>query len=80
MTLSPKRAPVGGGRCAGVSGGSADGLLAAIFDGFGHGEDHAAVLERAGGIASLQFEVEFAHAQLFGYIDRFDQRRIALSK
>ena len=49
---------VGGGGGAGVaSGGAEDGLMAGL-DRLGDGEDHAAVLERSGGVAGFELEVD----------------------
>ena len=58
----PAARAVCGGGCAGVAGGGAHNRSTALFQRLGDGYHHAPVLERAGGIAALQLEIELAAA------------------
>ena len=68
----------GGG---GVAGGSANDGFGAAMGGFADRHGHAAVLERTGGIQSLEFNAQVdVPAQAFGDGRHRDERRVAFQK
>ena len=56
--LHPGRRAIGRGGCRGVAGRRADDGGRAGLGGLRHGDDHAAVLERAGRVLALDLEVQ----------------------
>src|SRR5262249_24851536 len=72
---------ISGGAGGGVAGAGADDDLRAALAGLGDGERHAAVLERAGRIERLVFQVELdPGADGFGEPRRGNERRIAFEQ
>ena len=70
---------VGCRRRAGVARGGAHHPDAALFQRLGHGHHHAPVLERSGGVAALQLEVQVGAPKLRSKLTRPHQRRVALT-
>jgi hypothetical protein len=78
--VEPAVGGVGGGRGAGISRGGANYLVRAGLGRTGDGDDHAPVLEGAGGIAHLQLEVELLAADTLDKAAGLHKRGIALTK
>ena len=71
---------VGGGGSAGVAGRGAEDGLGVRLEGLGDGDDHAAVFERARGVAHLELEVELAAADALVQAAGANERRVALAE
>jgi len=71
---------IGGGRGGGVAGGGADHRPAALLHRLGHRHGHAAVLEGAGGVEALVFDVEIhLQPQLTGDVVEADEGGVPFS-